>query len=105
MRACAVAPPFSVMVQRSNINQGVLPWTRHLTLFRAHHPHQPMIANSTEPINYQNMETKLTEFQAHSDCVSSCHFCYNDSVIVTASHDATIALWVSGLAQYGALIK
>ena len=38
---------------------------------------------------------KVTEFQAHRDCVSSCQFCYRDSVIVTASHDATLSLWVS----------
>ena len=39
----------------------------------------------------------MAEFQAHSDCVSNCHFCYHDSVIVTASHDKAIAFWVSSV--------
>ena len=64
-----------------------------------------MIAD-TRLIDCQDVGTKVVEFQAHNDCVSCCHFCYNDSVIVTASHDCTIALWVSCtcLAQYSAQV-
>ena len=44
---------------------------------------------------------KVTEFRANDGCVSSCRLCYGDSIIVTASHDAAIALWVSPmLLQY-----
>ena len=46
---------------------------------------------------YMQAEEKLTEFQAHEDCVSSCGFLHNDSIIMTASFDKTIAFWVSCL--------
>ena len=55
-----------------------------------------MIADSRTS---QSVETRVVEFQAHNDCVSCCHFCYNDSVILTASYDGTVALWVSCLAR------
>ena len=49
---------------------------------------------------------KVIEFAGANDgCVSSCRLCYGDSIIVTASHDAAIALWVSPmLFQYTVLM-
>ena len=45
----------------------------------------------------QPVKDKISLLQAHHDCVSACILCYDDSVIVTASHDATIVLWVGSL--------
>lgn len=40
-------------------------------------------------------ETQLLQFRAHQDTVSTCRFLDHDRLIVTTSHDTTIAFWVS----------
>eukprot|EP00063_Salmo_salar_P053472 XP_014028307.1 PREDICTED: WD repeat-containing protein 88-like isoform X1 [Salmo salar] len=32
--------------------------------------------------------------RGHTDAVTSCHFCFDDTKVLTSSHDKTATLWV-----------
>lgn len=39
-------------------------------------------------------QVKIKVLRGHKDAVNSCSFAFEDSKIVTASHDKTLRLWV-----------
>ena len=59
-------------------------------------PHRRVAAMIASPKagSERRAQNKVGFLQAHNDPVSACILCYDDSLIVTASHDDTAVLWV-----------